>query len=86
MASLCTIVPLFVQNVFDWNSLGAGFIFLCVAVPTACGYVAGCLTDRYGARVVAVLGFTVTTPALLLLRLVEHNTITQKVLLCAVLV
>jgi MFS family permease len=86
MASLCTIVPLFVQNVFMWNSLGAGLIFLCVAVPTASGYVAGCLTDHYGARAVAVLGFIVTTPALLLLRLVDHNTLTQKVLLCAVLV
>jgi MFS family permease len=85
MASLCTIVPLFVQNVFKWNSLGAGLTFLCVAVPTASGYVAGGMTDRYGARVAAVLGFMVTTPALLLLRLVDHNTLPQKVLLCAVL-
>jgi MFS family permease len=85
IASLCTIVPLFVQELFGWNSVGAGLIFLCVAVPTAAGCVAGWLTDRYGARTVVITGFIATTPALFLLRLVNHSSMLQKILLCGLL-
>lgn len=85
VASLCSILPLFVQKTFSWTALPAGLLFLCIAIPAFGGPIAGCLSDRFGARWVAASGFCVTAPLLVLLRLVDHDSSPQKVLLCALL-
>ncbi|KAJ8117329.1 hypothetical protein OPT61_g1450 [Boeremia exigua] len=85
VASLCAVLPLFVHSTFSWTALPAGLLFLCIAIPALAGPFAGWLSDRFGARWVAVIGFCLAAPLLILLRLVDHDSMQQKVLLCALL-
>ncbi|CAO2651069.1 Nn.00g093660.m01.CDS01 [Neocucurbitaria sp. VM-36] len=85
IASLCATLPLFVHSTFHWTALPAGLIFLCIAIPTFGGPLAGALSDRFGARWIAVAGFALTAPMLVLLRLVQQDSLEHKVLLCALL-
>ena len=78
-------LPLFVRNTFGWSSTGAGLIFLAVVIPTFVAPLIGFLSDRYGPRWFAAAGFLLITPFLVLLRYVTHNSLNQKVLLCALL-
>jgi MFS family permease len=43
------------------------------------------LSDKYGPRWLATIGFIASLPFWILLRLVTHNTMGQKILLCALL-
>ncbi|KAH9865148.1 hypothetical protein IAQ61_009095 [Plenodomus lingam] len=74
IASLCATLPLFVPHHFHWTALPAGLLFLCIVIPALAGPLAGALSDRLGARWIAISGFTATAPLLILLRLVEHDT------------
>lgn len=85
VASLCAVIPLFVNSIFNWTSLQAGLLFLTIAIPAFAGPLAGALADKLGARWVAVTGFLLTTPSLILLRLVDHNSKDQMILLCGLL-
>lgn len=86
LASFDAFLPLFVEGRFGWGSLGAGLIFLNIAIPALLGPVAGKISDRYGPRRVALIGCIFTAPPLFLLRLVDENTKQQIILLCALLV
>lgn len=85
LTSFDSILPLFVRDTFGWDSIGAGLIFLPVVVATFIGPIVGKMSDKYGPRWLATSGFVVACPFLILLRLVDHNSIGQKVLLCALL-
>jgi MFS family permease len=62
-----------------------GLIFLTVVLPSFLGPVVGWASDHYGARWLATSGFLLITPVVVLLRLVTHNTIGQKILMSALL-
>ncbi|EXJ76162.1 uncharacterized protein A1O5_00670 [Cladophialophora psammophila CBS 110553] len=81
-----TTLPLYVNQVFGWNSLGAGLAFLALIVPGFAGPWIGHLTDKYGPRWIAASGLVLSVPFWVLLRLVDHDTVGQAVLLCALLV
>ncbi|KAI6898172.1 MFS general substrate transporter [Hortaea werneckii] len=83
--SFDSILPLFVRDTFNWDSLGAGLIFLPIVVVSFLGPLVGWACDRVGPRWFATAGFTACCPFLILLRLVHDNTLQQKVLLCALL-
>lgn len=85
LATFDGVLPLFVKETFHWNSLNAGLIFLCLAIPALAGPIVGALSDRVGPRWIAVGGCTLTTIPLILMRLVEKNTVEQKILLCCLL-
>ncbi|TVY49025.1 putative MFS-type transporter [Lachnellula occidentalis] len=80
------VLPLFVKNTFHWNSLDAGLIYLCLAIPALAGPFVGQLSDHFGPRWIAVLGCALTSIPLFLLRLVEENSTQHKVLLGGLLV
>lgn len=80
------VLPLFVKNTFHWNSLDAGLIYLCLAIPALAGPFVGQLSDRFGPRWIAVLGCALTSIPLFLMRLVEENNTQDKVLLGCLLV
>lgn len=80
------VLPIFVTTTFHWDSLGAGLIFLPVAIPSFLEPIAGWLADRYGSRWLATGGFVCTVPLLVLLRFVTHDSISQIVVLCVLLV
>ena len=78
-------LPVFVSKTFGWDSRGAGFIFLTIALPSLSAPFIGMLSDKYGARRVSAIGFMICTPATTLLLLFTDKTIPQIVLFCALL-
>ena len=78
-------LPLYVNKLFGWSSLGGGLIFLPLIIPTLIAPLAGMWADRKGPRWPAVAGFLVLGPPVILLRFVDHGGIRQIVLLCALL-
>lgn len=84
--ALDTTLPLYVNHLFGWNSLGAGLVFLALIIPNFAGPWIGHLTDKYGPRWIAASGLLFSVPFWVLLRLVDHDTTGQVVLLCAILV
>lgn len=79
------VLPLFVKRTFHWNSSGAGLIFIAITIPAVLGPITGAASDRYGPRIVALLGFALTAPACGLLGLVQNDSMGDKVLLCLLL-
>ncbi|KAN0112860.1 MFS transporter-like protein [Hyaloscypha variabilis] len=79
------VVPLFVKDTFHWDSTGAGLIFLAVIIPTFASPLVGWASDKYGPRWLTVSGFVLAIPFWVLLRLVTHDSLGQKVLFCALL-
>ena len=86
LAAFDGVLPLYVKSLFHWDSLAAGLIFLCIAIPALTGPLVGKLSDKVGPRWIAVAGCTLTAPPLILLRLVTHDSTEHKVLLCGLLV
>jgi MFS family permease len=96
-----SVLPLHVRHAFNWNSTGAGkpqsfslldnklrspgLVFLPLVIPSFIGPVVGWAVDRFGPRWLATAGFVVFAPFEMLLRLVTHDTLGQKVLLCVLL-
>ena len=86
MTAFDSVVPLRVKNLWGWDSTGAGLIFLAIIIPSFTAPIIGRYSDRHGPRWFTVLGFVLGCPVLTLLRFVDHNSLRQKVLLCALLV
>ena len=84
-SGLETVLPLETQAVFDWNSEGGGLIFLPLTLTSFLGPIVGRICDKYGPRFPILFGFLIQCPSLTLLRFVNHNSISQKVLLCVLL-
>lgn len=85
LAAFDGVLGLFVKTKFHWDSLAAGLIFLCIAIPALTGPLVGKLSDKFGPRWIGVAGCVLATPPLILLRLVNHDSMDQKVLLCGLL-
>lgn len=85
MTAFDSVIPIYVQRTFGWNSTGAGIIFLAVMVPGFAAPLVGWASDRYGPRWLTVTGFMLAVPFWVLLRLVTHDSLGQKVLLCTLL-
>lgn len=85
MSAFDSVIPLYVQKTFHWNSTGAGLIFLALIVPNFAAPVVGWASDKYGPRWLSVTGFIFAIPFWVLLRLVTHDSLNQKVLLSALL-
>ena len=85
MAAFDTILPLRVHQVFHWDSLGGGLVFLPVVIPSFAAPIVGSLCDKYGPRYFATAGFILACPLFVCLRFVTHDSIGQKTLLCTVL-
>ncbi|MCJ1279563.1 hypothetical protein MMC21_007387, partial [Puttea exsequens] len=79
------VLPLYVKKTFGWNSFESGLIFLCLAIPALTGPLVGNLSDKIGPRWIAVAGFSLSAPPLILLRFVDHDSLHQKILLCCLL-
>ncbi len=69
------------KRTFYWNSSGAGLIFLALVIPSLCSPLVGISCDKYGSKVIATTGLLGAVPFWVLLRLVTHDSIDQKVLL-----
>jgi MFS family permease len=85
MTAFDSVIPLYVQQIFNWNSTAAGLVFLALFTPSFAAPAVGWVSDHYGPRYLCVVGFILAIPFWILLRFVTHNTLEQKVLLCALL-
>jgi len=86
LASFDSSLPLFVKNTFGWTSTGAGLIFISLVVPALFSPLVGGFSDKFGSRFITSAGLLGAVPFWVLLRLVAHDSIGQKVLLSALLV
>jgi hypothetical protein len=78
-------LPLRVRQIFHWDSLGAGLVFLPAILPTFAAPIIGSLGDKYGSRYFAATGFVLASPLLICLRFVTHDSVTQKIMLLLLL-
>ena len=85
MTAFDSVVPLFVQRVFHWDSIGAGLIFLALIAPSFASPFIGWISDKYGPRWLTFIGFIIAIPFWVLLRLITQDTLDQKVLFCVLL-
>ena len=86
MTAFDSVVPLRVKNLWGWDSTGAGLVFLAIVVPSFTAPIIGKYSDKHGPRWITVAGFVLGCPVLTLLRLVDHDSLRQKVFFCALLV
>lgn len=82
---ILTVLPLYTAATFGWNSIGAALVMLPIALPAVAGPVFGMICDRFGTRWMTATGFLLMCPCLVLLRLVDHDSDKQKILLCSLL-
>lgn len=86
MTAFDTVLPLFVQETFNWSSTAAGLIFFApFTPPIVLSPLVGMLADRWGAKWLSLAGFVAAVPLLVCLRFVDHNAIDQKVLLAVLM-
>lgn len=83
-----SVLPLFVQDTFNWPIAGAGLIFLpfylpSIVVSPLCGYVADRI--RNAPRVFAAAGFFLCGPSFILLGYVDGIAVAKQILLCVLL-
>ncbi|RAL01253.1 MFS transporter [Aspergillus ibericus CBS 121593] len=88
LSSFDSVLPLFVEDTFGWGQTGQGLIFIPLSVPHLTEPLFGMINDKYpnARRYMAAGALFATVPFLVLLRLVSHNSMGQKVLFCALLV
>jgi MFS family permease len=79
------VLTIHAASTFNWSSTGAALLFLPLVIPSFLAPLWGHLCDKYGGRYFVVAGFLGACPPLVCLRFVDENTISDKVLLCALL-
>ncbi|KAI9811152.1 MAG: hypothetical protein M1827_005603 [Pycnora praestabilis] len=86
LATFDATVPTEAQDLFDFDSLKAGLLFIALDIPyLILGPIAGWAVDRYGTKPAATFGFGYLVPVLILLRLPQHGGTDQIALYCAML-
>ncbi|KAL9115928.1 MAG: hypothetical protein Q9227_000296 [Pyrenula ochraceoflavens] len=79
------VIPIFCRNTFGWSSFGAGLIFLALIIPTFISPIIGWLSDKHGPKWISAGGYLLSAVPLVLLRLVTHDSMDQKVVFSALL-
>jgi MFS family permease len=82
MSSMDAVLPIFVKQTFHWLSGATGAIFLNLTIPSLIGPFIGMVSDKYGVRLISVLGFTSAAIGAMFLALIQNDDITSKVLAC----
>jgi MFS family permease len=87
LTSFDSVLPLYVQETFDWKQTGQGLIFIPLMVPHFLDPVTGYVIDKFprASRYITAGVFLASVPVMTLLRLVTDNTMQHKILLCALL-
>lgn len=87
LTSFDSVLPIFVQTTFGWEQTGQGLIFLPIMIPHLIDPITGYMIDRYpkSPRYIVSAAFMCALPLATLLRLVKHNTMHDKIVLCALL-
>lgn len=83
------VLPLFVQETFQWSVTAAGLVFLFLFLPgTIISPVCGAICDRGSPRIrrfLAAAGFSLCVPGFAILGLIRGGGLAEKILLCGLL-
>lgn len=87
LTSFDSVLPLFVQETFNWQQTGQGLIFIPLMVPHLLDPITGFIIDRYprSPRYLTSGAFLCAVPLATLLRVVKENTMHDKIILCTLL-
>jgi len=85
LTSFDASLTIHLRNTFHWKSTQAGLVFISLIFPAFLSPLVGIIADRKGGRIITATGFCLSTAVLACLRFVDHDSIEQKVLLCALL-
>ncbi|QSZ34534.1 hypothetical protein DSL72_006128 [Monilinia vaccinii-corymbosi] len=85
LASFDAALPIFVERKFNWDSTGAGLIFLTITFPIFLAPIAGRLSDVWPSRWLTASFFIVSAVFTVLLVLIKRNSTDQIVGLCILL-
>ncbi|KAK9237505.1 major facilitator superfamily domain-containing protein [Lipomyces kononenkoae] len=83
--ALEAMLPLHVETIFHWSTLGSGLVFLPIALTSLISPLIGFWIDRRGPRWPLAVGLLIACPIFVLLRLPENSSIGDIVLLFALL-
>ena len=84
--SLDATVPTVAEEYYGFISLQTGLLFIPIVLPMLIiGPVAGWMTDRQGSRIIAISGFGLLGPLLMLLRAVHPGGLDQVLIYCLLL-
>lgn len=81
-----TVLSIYVQDIWGYNALGAGLIFIPLTIPAFFASFIGRVVDRTSTRWALTAGFLGMCPIITLMRYVTYDSMAQKVLLCFFLV
>ncbi|KAL4785451.1 major facilitator superfamily domain-containing protein [Aspergillus varians] len=87
LTSFDSVLPLFVEETFNWQQTAQGLIFIPLTIPHIIDPVIGFINDRYpwSRRYIASGAFFAAVPVLVLLRFVYNSSTKHIVVLCALL-
>lgn len=85
LASFDAALPIFVERKFNWDSTGAGLIFLTITFPIFLAPIAGRLSDVWPSRWLSASYFIISAVFTALLVLIQRNSTDQIVGLCILL-
>ncbi len=86
LATFDATIPTEAQELFNFDSLKAGLLFIPLVLPyLVLGPLAGWTVDRYGPKPAAVIGLGYLVPVLILIRLVRSGGKSQIIVYCALL-
>ncbi|KAK9368905.1 major facilitator superfamily domain-containing protein [Lipomyces kononenkoae] len=83
--ALDAMLPLHVETIFHWGTLGSGLVFLPIALTSPISPLIGFWIDRRGPRWPLAAGLLLACPILVLLRLPDNGSIGHIILLFALL-
>ncbi|KAF2260238.1 MFS transporter-like protein [Lojkania enalia] len=85
LTSFDSVLTIHAAEVFNFRSTAAALLFLALVIPTFFAPLGGLLSDKYGGRYFAAGGFLLSCPPFICLRFIQENSVSDKVLLCALL-
>ena len=85
LTELESVLPLYIKRLFNFNSSQVGIVWLFVMLAHFSAPFVGILSDRVGAASTVTVGYLLAVPLWILLRLIDHDTPDQVLLLCLLL-
>lgn len=85
VSAMDAVLPIFVKQTFHWLSGATGAIFLNLTIPSLIGPFIGMVSDKYGVRLISVIGFTFAAVGVVFLALIKNDDTTSKVVTCFLL-
>ncbi|KAF9890526.1 hypothetical protein FE257_005931 [Aspergillus nanangensis] len=81
MTAFEAVLPVYMRELFDYSSSQIAIIFLSNTLPMVLSPVSGTLVDRIGSFWPAVAGFALATPSMMLLGIIQHDTVLCSILM-----